>query len=226
MSPEAHEPIGTGELEDVLGVVVEQHEQLSVIVEEHTRALGVLDDRLTAFGGSAGDGEADEWNLRELDPADAILRWEALAEWVSWFNATYAPHDGNDLRIPECWYLHPHGRVVLLDLFYAWKAAQYGHSSPSSDAIHWDTVYLPAALRMAAEHNGWEKCRISKHQTERVKPARPVAVPVEFNDWLDRGDEATTAAPRTDQLPVVPPAPLSAQAREWEPTPWNPGVAR
>ncbi|RII41298.1 hypothetical protein DWB68_13220 [Galactobacter valiniphilus] len=222
------EAIGTGELEDVVFELLAKVKSLAGQVDGHTNALTELTERIDEATPEADPLDPDPWNLREADDEEAALQWQKVAEWVIWFNANYAPYAANDLRIPECWYLHPHGRMLLLDLFYAWRAANYGHEADSADAIYWSTNYMPNAIRMAREYNGWERCTV-RHEEERTeRPVSPITPPVSFRTWLDRGD-SHEPTPRTDQLPVVPPAPgvageFSAQAAGWQPRPWSPQV--
>lgn len=223
-------PMGTGEVDDILDILVDQQTHMSALVNEHTGALEDLHGRLAALEVTPAKDKPDEWNLRELSPEDRREQWEALDSWIRWYNETFAPQDGAELRIPECWFLHAHARVVLLDLFYAWKAAQYGHRGPSSDAVYWDTVYLPAALKFAAgdgKRAGWQSCTSSKHDEDKfTTPARPVMLPKSFDTWLEEEADESGAgisgesAPRTDQIPVVAPdgsGEWFARAQAWEP---------
>lgn len=221
--PPDDEYTGTGELTDVVIDVAEKVGLLTAEVETHAEALGEISQRLEELAPTMEAGKPDPWNLRDASPDEMASQWERVAAWVTWYNTAYAPNGGNDLRVPECWFLHPHGRMILLDLFYAWRAAQYSHRGDSSDAVYWDTVYLPNALRLAAENNGWGKCK-TNHDPQSSRAAPVVTPPVSFEDWLDQ-DRESPAAPRTDQLPVVQPVDdgvISAQARSWVPQPWSP----
>lgn len=213
----------TGTFDDALLSVVAELQQLSEQVSTQDEVIAVLTDRLAKLEENPPKDRPDPWNLREANDEQQAIQWEKVAEWISWFNTNYAPYGGNDLRVPECWYLHPHGRMILLDLFYAWRAAQYGHRTDSSDATFWDTNHLPNAMRVARENSGWSHC-ISKHNAERTeRPAPPVSVPVTFKDWLEHGENAEPT-PKTDQIPVVTTpvgagGEFSAQASSWQPRP-------
>lgn len=208
-------PGGDGTFEDALLQIVEEIQESSEQIKLQGQALSELDARMRQLEAAPGAEKPDPWNLREADEEATRTQWQALAEWIVWFNQAYAPNASNNLRIPECWYLHPHGRMAMLSLFHAWRAAQYGHKSASADAVYWDTTYMPNAMRLAEEHNGWDRCRTGTHDERTTREATPVRVPVEFGSWLGgAGEPATT----TSQIPVVPPAatdPLSATARPW-----------
>lgn len=208
-------PGGDGTFEDALLQIVEEIQESSEQIKLQGQALSELDARMRQLEAAPGDEKPDPWNLREADEEATRTQWEALAEWIAWFNQAYATNASNNLRIPECWYLHPHGRMAMLSLFHAWRAAQYGHKGASADAVYWDTTYMPNAMRLAEERNGWDRCRTGTHDERTTREATPVRVPVEFDSWLNNDREPV---PTTNQMPTVPPTisdPLSATARSW-----------
>ena len=74
--------------------------------------------------------------------ADRICRrrrrsGDVLADFVDYYNGTYAGLGGRAKSIPACWYEHPGLVAEVAVLAYAWRATNLGSGVNIRDAGHW-----------------------------------------------------------------------------------------
>jgi hypothetical protein len=122
-------------------------------IGDSVSALSSRVDRLAAGMESGGhaDGPTAPWLLT----GPAVVAEDPttfVADFVDYYNGTYAGLGGRAKSIPACWREHPGLVAEVAALAYAWRAANRGRGANIRDAEHWLHQWRPGfADRMARD---------------------------------------------------------------------------
>ena len=125
------------------------------------------------------------WNLYNGKPEENAELLEEINQWLPWFNATYGAGLSVNM-IPPCWFRHPNVVAHLMGFYVAWKAANYGSTSPNSDLVYWNLRYLPDVLDIinaSGDKGGMSGCRREHRAPDRIDPV-PEPLQDQFRGWL------------------------------------------
>jgi hypothetical protein len=177
---------------------------------EHDGQLGRLREDVDGLAGLIADLLAEPpkskpapWNWKELEGPAAAELLTGLREWIDWYNTRYGV--AAESRIPGCWYRH--GPVVeeLTAVWIAWRAAYYGHKTPSDAAAYWhERILWPTIARIKKGTWGLSACN-PEHKDPR--PSKERSTDSGFTDFLhtleqqqnttgQAADERESLAPR------------------------------
>ncbi|MGP4969010.1 DUF4913 domain-containing protein [Glutamicibacter ardleyensis] len=165
--------------------LVERQGKVEQGLQEQEAVLVELAGQLETLLQKSKEQTPSPWNLHQGDPEENTELLGEINEWLPWFNATYGAGLSVNM-IPSCWFRHPNVVAHLMGFYVAWKAANYGATSPNSDLVYWSLRYLPDVLDIVnapGDKGGMAGCRREHRAPDRVDPV-PEPSKNEFTAWL------------------------------------------
>lgn len=118
----------------------------------------------------------------DLDPTTYTHQLTELADWITWFRATYRIPA---TVIPPCWFTHPGIREDVGHLWTGWLLTRHPDAGVGMIGLDWDQR-RDAAISRLREATAITGCTASRHQAEPESAAAiPTSVEQLLQDHLD-----------------------------------------
>lgn len=165
--------------------LVERQKKVEQVLQEQEAVLVELAGQLGTLLKKSKEQKPSPWNLHQGKPEENAELLGEINVWLPWFNTTYGAGQSTNM-IPSCWFRHPNVVAHLMGFYVAWKAANYGTTSPNSDLVYWNLRYLPDVLDIVnapSDKGGMAGCRREHRAPDRVDPV-PEPLNDDFAQWL------------------------------------------